>query len=517
MAAPRVDFVCPAPPATKRPELPFHPNETVYRRQGSGTSRPMYEVEHLIGGEWRTIAGTARIVVDPADDTPVTALCNANPDDVAAAVKAARDAAAEWARVAPADRAAAVASAAAAVAAAEEQLALLTTREMGRPIKESQAGVRAAAATLRQYAELGPVHRGRSLAGSVTDLMVKEPRGVVAVITPWNDPVPVSCGLLGAALVTGNAVVYKPSERTPATGWWLARLLADSFPPGVVSLTNGDGRVGANLAEQDVDVVAQVGSTAAGRSVAAACARTGAKALLENGGSDAFVVDGDIDPGWAAAQAALGAFANAGQLCTSVERIYVHEAVADPFVQRLTEIASALRLGPGTDPESEIGPLVDRAHRERVHAQVAAALDAGARAASGAKVPDGPGAYYPPTVLTGCTDDMAVLRDETFGPVAPVVVVSSFDEGLQRAARSPYGLAATVLTGSMAGAQRAWRELPVATVKVNDVFGGAPGAAAEPRRGSGQGLGYGPELLDELTYTKVVHIGLPVSRPPGSH
>ena len=124
-------------------------------------------------------------------------------------------------------------------------------------------------------------------------------------------------------------------------------------------------------------------------------------------------------------------------------------------------------------------------------------------------MPDGPGAYYPPTVLADCTDDMAVLREETFGPVAPVVTVDSFAEALSRAADSPYGLAATVLTGSMSHAQQAWRELPVGTVKVNAVFGGAPGGAAHPRRGSGQGFGYGPELLDEMTVTKAVHIEAP--------
>lgn len=472
----------------------------------------MYDVEQLIGGEWRAGTGAEAVVLDPAGDEPVSRVRSSTPDDVTVALKAARGVAADWAATAPADRAAALHAAAETVAAEEEQLALLTTREMGRPLTEARAGVRAGVATLRQYAELGPLHRGRSLAGGAeaTDLMVHEPLGVVAVITPWNDPVAVSCGLLGAALVTGNVVIYKPSERTPATGWWLARLLALHFPPAVLSTLCGAGPVGAALADREVDAVAHVGSTAAGRSIAAACARTGAKAVLENGGSDPLVIDAGVDPGWAAGQAALGAFANAGQICTSVERVYVHQALAEPFVARLVALARALRLGPGTDPETEFGPLVDRQHRDRVHGQVTASVAEGAQVACGGQIPDGPGAFYPPTVLTGCTDDMAVVREETFGPVAPVLVVGSFDEGLRRAARSPYGLAATVLTASMVHAQRAWRELPVGTVKVNNVFGGAPGGAAHPRRASGHGFGYGPELLDELTRTKVVHIGPPV-------
>jgi acyl-CoA reductase-like NAD-dependent aldehyde dehydrogenase len=332
---------------------------------------------------------------------------------------------------------------------------------------------------------------------------------MVAAITPWNDPVAVSCGLLGAALVTGNVVLYKPSERTPATGWLLAKALDGALPTGVLSLLTGGAEVGAALAAQQVDVVAHVGSTATGRAIAAACARTGAKALLENGGSDPLVVDADVDPVWAAGQAATGAFANAGQICVAVERIYVHRDVAEDFVSALVDRAQALRMGPGRDPGTELGPLVDRRHRDHVHGQVTAAVAEGARLRTGGTLPDGPGAFYPATVVSDCTHQMVLVREETFGPVAPVVVVDSFSEALRCAADSPYGLAATVLTGSMSHAQRAWRELPVGTVKVNAVFGGAPGGAAQPRRGSGQGFGYGPELLDEFSTLKAVHLEAP--------
>ncbi|BCJ75384.1 succinate-semialdehyde dehydrogenase [Catellatospora sp. IY07-71] len=466
----------------------------------------MYKVEHLIGGGWSTGRGTGELtVLSPFDGEPVTLVPIASDADVGAAVTAARAAAPGWARTAAGARAAALHAAADAVEQAVDELARIMSAEMGKPVDGARESIGAGVGTLRQYAELGPVHRGRALAGDdqAVDLMAYGPRGVVAVITPWNDPVAVSCGLLGAALVTGNTVVYKPSERTPATGWRLARLMAPHFPSAVVSLLNGDGSVGAALAGSAVDVVAQVGSTATGRSIAAACARTGAKALLENGGSDPLIVDAGVDPVWAAQQAALGAFANSGQICVAVERVYVHRDVAGAFV-------AALAAEADTWAEA-VGPLVDRRLRDVVHAQVEAAVAAGARLVCGGVVPDGPGAHYPPTVLAECTDDMAVLREETFGPVAPVVTVDSFSEGLARAADSPYGLAATVLTGSMSNAQRAWRELPVGTVKVNAVFGGAPGGAAHPRRGSGQGFGYGPELLDELTVTKAVHIEAPPS------
>jgi acyl-CoA reductase-like NAD-dependent aldehyde dehydrogenase len=272
----------------------------------------------------------------------------------------------------------------------------------------------------------------------------------------------------------------------------------------VLEILDGDGPVGAHLAAADVDVVAHVGSSATGRAIAQRCARTGAKAVLENGGNDPLIVDEGVDPAWAAAQAALGAFANAGQICVSVERIYCHAALADRFLAALTAEATAW--------QEQLGPLVDRRQREHVHTHVTEALAAGAHALTGGEVPAGPGAFYPPTVLIGCTPAMRVMREETFGPIAPVRVVPDFDAGLAEAVCDDYGLAATVLTADMAHAQTAWRALPVGTVKVNDVFGGAPGGAAQPRRGSGAGFGYGPELLDEMTTVKVVHL----APPPGS-
>ncbi|MFD0788159.1 aldehyde dehydrogenase family protein, partial [Micromonospora azadirachtae] len=211
------------------------------------------------------------------------------------------------------------------------------TAEMGKPLADARGGVEAGIGTLRQYAELAPVRGGRTLHGGhhAIDFMMPQPHGVVAVITPWNDPVAVSCGLLGAALVTGNVVLYKPSERTPATGWLLAKALDEVLPAGVLTLLTGGAETGAALAAQSVDVVAHVGSTATGRAIAAAAARTGAKLLLENGGSDPLIVDAGVDPVWAAREAALGSFANAGQICVAVERIYAHRDVAEDFVAAL--------------------------------------------------------------------------------------------------------------------------------------------------------------------------------------
>ena len=418
------------------------------------------------------------------------------------AVMAARRVFPGWTRTPAGERASALRAAAVELRERAGELAELNNRETGKLVEDGVGGVLAGAGTLEQYAELGPVHRGRTLRGDwgATDLMVPEPRGVVVALTPWNDPVAVACGLLGAALATGNVVIHKPSERCPRTGQALTGILARHLPPGVLRWVPGDGRTGTKLAAHpDVDVVAHVGSTATGRSIAVATARTGAKALLENGGNDPLIVDAGVDPRWAAGQAAQGAFANAGQICVSVERIYVHRDLAPEFLAALTGEA---RKRPDEVP---MPPLVDRRQRDQVHEHVVDALDKGAELLTGGEVPD-EGPFYPATVLTGCTPWMRVMREETFGPVAPVRVVEDFDQALREACDDRYGLAATVLTDSMEHAQRAWRELPVGTVKVNAVFGGAPGGAAQPRKASGDGFGYGPELLDEMTRMKIVHL-----------
>jgi acyl-CoA reductase-like NAD-dependent aldehyde dehydrogenase len=451
-------------------------------------------------------------ILDPADGSEVGTLDVASPEEVAAAVEAVGKAATGWARTSPAERGAALSRVAARLEAAADRLTELTVQEMGKPVDEARGRVEAAIGTLRQYAELGPLHRGRSLQGDwdAADLMVHEPRGVVAVITPWNDPVAVPCRLLGAALVTGNTVVFKPSERTPHTGVELARLMAEELPPGVLEVVVGDSVTGAALAANPrIDVVAHVGSTAAGRDIAAATAATGAKALLENGGNDPMIVDAGVDPEWAAEQAAIGCFASAGQICRSVERVYVVEELAAAFTGALVRRANQLVMDRGHNPATQLGPLVDERMRQEVDRQVTEAADAGAEVLTGGHVPEGPGTFYPATVLTGCTPQMAVMREETFGPVAPIQVVPDFDTALQAATENPYGLAGVVLTASMEHAQRAWRELPVGTVKVNAALGDAPGGAAHPRGISGMGYGYGPELLDEMTATKLVHLGLP--------
>ncbi len=448
---------------------------------------------------------TTLSVLDPRSGELVTQLAMTDAEGCADAVRRARAAAPDWSRTPAGERAAALHAAADAVRAAADELSTVNERETGKARDDARGGVDAGVGTLVQYAELGPLHGGRSLQGQwgATDLMIPEPRGVVGVLTPWNDPVAVAAGLLGAALVTGNTVVHKPSERSPATGRRFAELIAAQLPAGVLEIVDGDGTVGAQVAGADeIDVVAHVGSSATGHAIARMCAERGAKALLENGGNDALIVDAGVDIGWAAAQTATGAFANAGQICVSVERVIVVESVAAAFLDALVAEAPVW--------SERIGPLVDERQRELVHRHVTDAVKGGATIRAGGAPRPGPGTFYPATVLADCTPDMLVMSEETFGPVAPVRVVADFDTALAEAAEDRYGLAATVLTADMGHAQKAWRSLPVGTVKINAAFGGAPGGASEPRRASGTGFGFGPELLDEMTAVKVVHWS-----PPG--
>jgi succinate-semialdehyde dehydrogenase / glutarate-semialdehyde dehydrogenase len=423
------------------------------------------------------------------------------------AVARARAAQPGWRATAPADRAGHLREAATAVREAADDLGELLCLTTGRLLGEARESARVAADLLDEAAVTGLVG-GRALAGGpgALDVVRHEPRGVVAVITPWNDPYPAAAGLIAAALVTGNTVVHKPSERSAAPGARLTELVADSLPAGVLELVEGGADVGAALAEHPgVDLVAHIGSSAAGASVRVACAARGAASVTENGGKDALLVDAGVDPAWAAEQIAVGAFTNAGQLCTSVERVYLHAEVADAVLDALVRRAELLVVGDPRDPATTMAALVDERALATVDDHVQDAVRRGARLLTGgARLTASPTAYAP-TVLVGCTDDMRVMTEETFGPVAAVAVVESWQEALRRACGGRFGLAATVLTDDARHALQAIEDLEVGTVKVNAVFGGAPGGSADPRRDSGRGAGYGPDLLREMVVLKAVH------------
>ncbi|MFG2652448.1 aldehyde dehydrogenase family protein [Streptomyces sp. NPDC048436] len=468
----------------------------------------MQTLQNLIAGTWRESAGkTLHDLVDPATEELVAHWPGGSDEDVDAAVRAAVDAQPEWAARTLTERIELLHRWSDTITEHASELAELECREMGKPvglgrtfIEGAALGLRAAADQARSYA----FEQSVPGPGGSTTRIVRRPLGATAVITPWNFPVPMVLGAVGPLLAAGNTVVVKPSERAPLSVVRLCELLDP--PPGVLNLVLGDARAGIPLAEhEDVRLVHFTGSVAAGRSVGAAAGARLHRSVLELGGKDPVVVDAGVDPVRTAAAVAFGAFVNSGQICTSMERIYVHRALAEPFIEALVAQAAGQVLGDGRDERTTLGPLVDRRQRDLVHGHVVDAVARGATVRTGGAVPEGPGFFYPATVLTGVDESMAVLREETFGPLAPVVVVDSFEEGLDRAARSQFGLAATVYTEDADHITAAER-LPAGVVWVNQWQGGGPERLYEPAGVSGMGATGAHAAYDAATRPVSVHI-----------
>lgn len=458
-------------------------------------------LRNLVGGQWvAPNAPDTMKVIDPATEELVATLPAGCPADVDDAVAAARSAQSRWSARSLGERIDVLLSCANALDEHVDELAELECREMGKPLGVGRMFVEWAIAAYRdgiRDAESYPFRREVGVDGSGRTEVVRLPVGVVALIVPWNFAVASVLAPLGPLLAAGNTVVVKPSEKAPLSATRLLELL--SLPPGVVNLVHGDVRAGAPLAgHPDVGLVHFTGSVAAGRAVGLAASGRLCRSVLELGGKDPVVVDAGVDPVATANAVAYGAFVNSGQICTSMERIYVHRAVAEPFVDALVQEARTYRIGDGHDPETVLGPLVDAAQRDVVHRQVIDAIAKGAKALTGGGVPDRPGFFYPATVLTDVDDSMLVMTEETFGPVAPVQVVDSFEDGLAAASRSTYGLAATVYTNDPRHAEAAPR-IPAGLVWINQWQGGAPGRVYEPARNSGMTATGGHATYDAAT------------------
>lgn len=401
-------------------------------------------IRNLIDGRWEPGGSRELIdVVDPSTETVIARIPAGSSADVDQAVAAARAAYPSWSGRPLEDRLAILSAVADRIEAHVEELAGLESREMGRPVEVGAAWIGGAVAGLRHTIELARGYPFVVRDDSNTTI-TRRPLGVAAVITPWNFGTNVIVDALGPILAAGNTAVLKPSEKSPLSATRLVELF--DLPPGVLNLVHGDSRAGAPLsAHPDIALAHFTGSVAAGRAIAASAAAKLHRVVLELGGKDPVIVDQGVDVPAVAADVARGSFINSGQICTSIERIYVHRAVADEFIEALTQ--EALRHTPAAEGSPwAIGPMVDARQREVVRGHVEEAVREGAGVRAGGFVPDRSGYFYPATVLTGVTDTMTIMREETFGPVAPVQVVDSFEEGLDRANNSPFGLAATVYT-----------------------------------------------------------------------
>ncbi|MGW5861639.1 aldehyde dehydrogenase family protein [Streptomyces sp. NPDC055239] len=473
----------------------------------------METLQNFIGGRWEEPVGDDVLaVVNPATEEAFAQFRAGGADDVDRAVSVAVAAQPEWAALTVARRVEVIHAWADTIAAHADELAELECREMGKPVGIGVSFIAGAVAGLKAAADQALTYpfsetvTGPGPAGERTDI-VRHPLGVTAVITPWNFPVVMVLGALGPLLAAGNTVVVKPSERSPVSTVRLCDLAASvGLPPGVLNLVLGDGRTGAALTEhEDVRLVHFTGSVGAGRAVGAATGHRLSRSVLELGGKDPVVIDAGVDPVATAQAVAFGAFINTGQICTSMERIYVHERIADEFVEALVAAALTFTVGDGLDPATVIGPLVDARQRDTVRRHVEDAVHKGATVRAGGAVPERPGYFYPATVLTGVDDTMLVMTEETFGPVAPVTVVAGFEEGLTRAAASRYGLAATVYTDDPDHIAAAAR-LPVGVVWVNQWQGGGPERLYEPARDSGMGATGARAAYDAATRPAAVHV-----------
>ncbi len=421
--------------------------------------------------------------------------------DVDLAVKAAGAAQNCWAAMSLADRLEVLNRFADALQDAAADLAATESQEMGKPfdmgVEFVSAGIdvfRASLQDARTY-PFAEEHGGNDEIATVTHHV---PLGVVALIVPWNFTVAAILLNLGPILAAGNTVVIKPSEK--ATPSAVQMLQSCPLPPGVINLVIGDGRTGAALSEHpDVELINFTGSVGAGRRVAQTVAARFSRATLELGGKDAAVVDDGVDVAAVAAQLAYAAFVNSGQICTSVERVYVVRGVADALLTALTVEAQRYVLGErGSADQVSLGPMVDAGQRNIVRYHVEDACAKGAKILAGGEIPDVPGYYYPATVLADVTSDMLIMREETFGPVLPVQVVESFEDALAKVADSEFGLAATIFTEDPKHAEVASR-LPVGMVWINQWQGSGLVRMFEPARASGSGLTGGRAAYDAAT------------------
>jgi succinate-semialdehyde dehydrogenase/glutarate-semialdehyde dehydrogenase len=491
--------------------------ETLARAMGSDERAVLERLPSglLIGGEWRAArSGATFAVEDPATGEVLARVADAAPADGIAALDAAAAARAAWAATAPRDRSDVLRRAFDAVVERRDDLALLMTLEMGKPLAEAHGEVTYGAEFLRWFSEEAVRVHGRltrAPGGDAELVVTRQPVGPCLLITPWNFPLAMATRKVAPALAAGCTVVLKPAEQTPLTALAFAQIMLEAgLPAGVLNvITTSDAAPVVRPLMEDARLrkVSFTGSTAVGRVLVRQSATNLLRTSMELGGNAPFLIFEDADLDAALDGAMLAKMRNGGEACTAANRFYVHERVADRFAERLAERMAGLSVGRGTDEGVQVGPLIDDAQRSKVVELVADARARGAEVLTGGEPLDGPGYFYRPTVLAGTPADAALLREEIFGPVAPIVRFGD-DDAIAAANDTEYGLIAYVYTGDLARGLRVINRLETGMVALNRGIASNAAAPFGGVKASGLGREGGPEGIGEYLETRYATFSL---------
>jgi succinate-semialdehyde dehydrogenase/glutarate-semialdehyde dehydrogenase len=468
-----------------------------------------------IGGEWRDGAKGALPVEDPSTGESLCEVADASTDDARAALDAAVAAGPEWIQCPPRERGEILRRAFESLIERQDALATLMTLEMGKPVKESKAEIVYAAEFLRWYSEQAVRIDGRyavAANGQGRLLTMKQPVGACLLITPWNFPMAMGTRKIGPAIAAGCTIVVKPAKQTPLSMLMLAKILEEAGLPGgvlnLVTASSSSETMAPLIADPRLRKLSFTGSTEVGRKLMEQASENLLRLSMELGGNAPFLVFEDADLDAAVEGALLAKMRNTGEACTAANRFHVADAVAGKFAEKLAERMSSLKVGRGTEDGVDVGPLIDDTQRQKVSELVDDAVNRGSRVLVGGHAKDGAGYFYEPTVLADVPTDAELLREEIFGPVAPVKGFADEDEAIAAANATEFGLVAYVFTSNFKRALRVVEKLETGMVGLNQ---GIVSNAAAPFGGikqSGFGREGGPEGIEEYLETKYVAINL---------